>query len=339
MTAIDPWREAPPDPRAGGPLSTTQPPANPINPLRARLLNRGDLATLPEPSPFISDTIDANTVVTVGGAYGTLKSFTVQSWGACVATGRPWLGRPVVQRRTLYIAAEGAPGLDDRLKAWEYAWGVDIPADALWTLPDAVNLSNAVAVKQLAALVSDEGIGFVVVDTLAKCAVGLDENSSRDMGLVVDSLYRLKDATAGGVVAIVHHTGKDKTTIRGSSALEAGVDTVYLAEGDSKLVKLTRTKRKDGPCDDVLRVRLETDKSMKSGFLVSTRDVDMTGSEDTLMSAFMSTFSATGATKAELRDAAGMPSGSFHRALNRLISKGFLVNQGTDARPFYRRTP
>ena len=49
----------------------------------------------------------------------------------------------------------------------------------------------------------------------------------------------------------------------------------------------------------------------------------------------MSAFAATGATKAELRLVAGMPSATFHRSLNSILSLGILRNTGTDKRPYY----
>lgn len=38
--------------------------------LRARLLNRGDLATVPRPKALIADTLDRRTVAFIGGRHG-----------------------------------------------------------------------------------------------------------------------------------------------------------------------------------------------------------------------------------------------------------------------------
>src|SRR3712207_8722728 len=61
----------------------------------------------------------------------------------------------------------------------------------------------------------------------------------------IDAAEQIKRATGSGAVLLVHHTGKDKTTVRGSSALEAAMDTVYTTEGDPLNMRLRRTKRKD----------------------------------------------------------------------------------------------
>lgn len=97
--------------------------------------------------------------------------------------------------------------------------------------------------------------------------------------------------------------------------------------------KLSRTKRKDGPREDVLQLRLST--VLDSGVIVSAVGADMNGKARDLLSVFMSAFGATGATKAELRNVADLPSATFHRAVNELVEGGVLINTGTDARPFY----
>jgi len=301
--------------------------------MRARALTRSQLKDLPRPEPLIDRTIDRRTVAVVAGHFGTLKSFVLQDWAACLATGREWMGRPVEQGRVLYIAAEGAQGLDPRLTAWEYGWQHNIPDDQLITYPEPVNLLDGQAVAELCELAAGCAL---VVDTLARCMVGADENSAKDMGIAVDALYRLRTATGHGTVAVAHHTGKDRATIRGSSALEAGVDTVYTTEGDARLMKLSRTKRKDGPREDILQLRLSP--VLDSGVIVSAIAADMNGRARDLMSVFMSAFVATGATKADLRAVAtksGINSSSFHRSLNELVNAEALVNTGTDSRPFY----
>jgi len=300
--------------------------------MRARLLSRGALAELPEPEPLIDGTIDRRTVAVVAGHFGSLKSFVLQDWAACIATGRPWMGRPVRQGSALYVAAEGAHGLHARFAAWEYGWRRTIPDDALAVLPDPVNLTDPAAVAELCELVA--GRDLVVVDTLARCIVGADENSARDMGIAVDALHRLRDATGDGTVVVAHHTGKDRTTVRGSSALEAGVDTVYQTEGDAGLMRMTRTKRKDGPAADALSLMLSV--VLNSAVVVSAAGVDMNANARALMSVFVSAFGTTGGTKSDLRAVAEMPPASFHRALNELVRGGLLVNDGTEHRPFYR---
>lgn len=306
--------------------------------LRDRILSRSELATLPEPSPLIHRTIDLNTVALLAGYHGSLKSFIAESWAGCVATGHAWSTRPVEPGRVLYLAGEGAHGLHRRFRAWETHHGVTLPDDTLSVLPQPIRLLDGRAVAELRHIVRGEGFRFVVIDTLAKVTAGMDENSAQDMGVAVGALYAIRESTGDGTVLIVHHTGKDRTTVRGSSALEAGVDTVYTTEGDATLVKLTRTKRKDGPTEDVHQLRLHVIDGTSSGVVLPTDDVRL-GSDRAreLVSLFDSHFGSTGASSSTLRDASQMPKATYHRALNDLVTAGVLTNTGTKSRPFYVR--
>jgi hypothetical protein len=207
------------------------------------ILTRSALRNLPDPEPLIGNVLDQGTCSLLYGHRGTYKTFIGIDWAASVATGRNWQGRPVAQRRTLYVAAEGAFGFKGRIDAWETGWDKVIADGELDILPHPVNLTRALEVANLTALIGWGGYGFVVLDTLARCMVGADENSARDIGTVVDHLYRLLDSTPQrrGVILGVHHTGKDGRTLRGSSAFEGGVDTVYSVTRDSGFTTPART--------------------------------------------------------------------------------------------------
>lgn len=291
------------------------------------LLARADLADLPAPEPLITDTIDRRTVAVVAGHYGTCKSFLLQDWAACVATGKRWQGRETSQGKVVYIASEGAYGLHGRFSSWEYAWRRDIPSERLLVLPVPVSLADVGLMAELCAIA--KGVDLVVVDTLARCLVGADENSARDMGMAVDALYQLRDATGGGTVAVAHHTGKDRTTIRGSSALEAGVDTVYKTEGDVRNLRVYRSKRKDGPTEDDIRLRLNmvagTDSAVLSKF---PEGAGNSPSNEALISHMISHYSELGATKSDLVETSGMSKSAVYRAVNDLLKSGGLVTDG-----------
>ncbi len=306
-----------------------------IGELRDKLLSRDQLADLPPPEPLVADTLDRSTIALLVGYHGTGKSFIALSWACSIATGHPWLGRPVTPGRVLYVASEGAEGMHARVTAWEHAWGTKVRN--LDVLPQPWPIASEQYGNALAYAATAAPYALVVIDTLARCAVGLDENSARDMGQVIDGADRIRRASRTTVL-LVHHTGKDRTTVRGSSALEAAADTVYAVEADGAAVTLTRTKRKDGPLRDVLPLKIERG-SQGSCYMSAARGhaPDLDGSAGRLMSAYLSAFAATGATKRELRDQADMPPASFHRALNVLVRDGLLVNEASDVRPFYRQ--
>jgi hypothetical protein len=309
--------------------------------LAVKLLTRAALKELPTPTPLIDNVLDKGTVALLYGKWGTGKSFIALDWGASIATGRNWQNRQTQRLRVLYIAAEGAFGLQARVTAWETGWQRTIGDDDLSILPCAVNLTDDEQVAELAELVEHGGYGLVIIDTLARCMVGADENSAKDCGEVVDALTRLREATPGGlgVVLAVHHTGKDGKTFRGSSVFEAGADTVYAVTEDGGTITLDREKRKDGPKEDTHELCLQSvDESCVVSIHRDGPHVDMPGNAEKLLALFASHFSETGATQAQLRDTAkeqlDMGPSSFHRAVTDLLKRDALRNTGSKARPF-----
>jgi hypothetical protein len=205
-----------------------------------------------------------------------------------------------------------------------------------------VNLTRPLDVANLAALIAWGGYDFVILDTLARCMVGADENSAKDCGVVVDSMVRLLGHTprGRGVVLGVHHAGKDGKTLRGSSAFEGAADTVYFTSRDGAVITLDREKRKDGPEADrhqfVIAPIVGTESCVISKESVHL-GVDKLDRADRLLSTFVHHFANVGATKAELRLVAEMPNATFYRAVSDLLGRGELVNIGTEKRPFYQK--
>jgi len=70
---------------------------------------------------------------------------------------------------------------------------------------------------------------------------------------------RMVKALDGGSVLLVHHTGKDKTTVRGASALEFAMDTVHITSRDvgSPVVSLKQIKNKYGTDGHEVRMAIK----------------------------------------------------------------------------------
>jgi hypothetical protein len=314
--------------------------------LADRLLTRSDLLNLPDPEPMIDNVLDQGTTALLYGKWGTIKTFIAIDWAASVATGRPWQARDTQQRRVLYVVGEGAFGFKGRVDAWESGWQHKIGDDQLSILPEPVNLINSSDVNNLRALIDWGGYDFVVLDTLARCMVGADENSAKDCGVVVDAMTRLLASTPGpgrGVVLGVHHAGKDGKTLRGSSAFESGADTVYFTSRDERVYSVTREKRKDGSEHDHHLLELDPIPGTNSCVIKagsSWSHVGETNERTATLRLIMSQhFGLTGATSAQLRqlavDDGPMTKATFYRALSDLLEQGWLINTGTDKRPFY----
>lgn len=311
--------------------------------LRNRLLTPTGLRSLPDPQPLIHNVLDQGTTALLYGKWASSKSFLALDWACSVATGRAWQGRPTQQARVLYVVAEGVAGFAGRLDAWETGWQSKISDKQMTFLPMPVNLMTA-DVDNLVQLVNADGYELIVLDTLARCMVGGDENSARDAGIVIDAMTNLMYATPErrGVVLGVHHTGKDGKTLRGSSAFESGVDTVYFAERDGQAVSLKRKKRKDGPEADVHKLRLSTvtgtDSCVIDALIGENTGENQSESTALLRKLFSELFSQTGVSNPDLRQLAGdngLSQASFYRARADLLKEGWIVNTGSGARAFF----
>jgi hypothetical protein len=88
-------------------------------------------------------------------------------------------------------------------------------------------------------------VGIIFIDTLNRAMLGLEENSAKDTAKVIQACLFLKKVFRCTVV-VVHHTPKDGSDPRGSSALYAGFDTVLkvIADKAVKLVRMFVTKQK-----------------------------------------------------------------------------------------------
>lgn len=213
-------------------------------------LTRSELGTLPTPDPLIDGVLDKRTLFSVTGRDRSYKSFLVLDWLACLATGQPWLGHAAHTTKCLYVVGEGAYGLHTRLTAWEHYHTVTIPDTHLHIRRAPVNLFKGEAdVSELIERVQREEYGIVVFDTLQRMSSGADSNHARDAGLIVNSLDRIRQTLDGVTVGMVAHTGKTDDDIRGSSAFEDDIDTVWRVkrDDDDPVIQITLAKRKDGP--------------------------------------------------------------------------------------------
>lgn len=110
-------------------------------------------------------------------------------------------------------------------------------------------------VADLAAVVPAGAVVFL--DTLNRAAPTADENSSRDMGEILEAAKRLQAAT-GGLVVLVHHTGKDSARgLRGHSSLFAAMDAAVEVSRDGDRREWKVSKSKDGQDGAALPFGLE----------------------------------------------------------------------------------
>ncbi|MEJ9721986.1 helicase RepA family protein [Escherichia coli] len=203
-------------------------------------------------SYVIKGLIPAESLCSTYGASGSYKSFLAISWSCHVATGMAWGGRRVSKGAVIYIAGEGSMGVKRRVKAWEITHDKVVTdlcivnAPVFPASPDYVE--QVIRTAGLVKSRTGENVRLIVIDTLARCFGGNDENDSRDMGAFIQGCDAIKQAT-GATVLVVHHSGKDETKgARGSSAFRAALDAEYrISRENSEVTALVAacTKMKD----------------------------------------------------------------------------------------------
>ncbi|WP_429328925.1 AAA family ATPase [Paraburkholderia atlantica] len=196
------------------------------SPMRYVLRTATDLLNAPPMEWMVRGLAPRRGLIALYGPPGTGKSFLTLDLAAAVAGGEAeWFGRRVAQYPVTYCALEGEAGMGKRIKAWAQHHEKPLP-DSLRFVTAPFDLLESADIVGLAHAIESAGGsgGLVVLDTLNRAAPGADENSSVDMGNIIAAAKRLQDRL-GGLVLLVHHTGKDATKgLRGHSSLHAALD-------------------------------------------------------------------------------------------------------------------
>lgn len=231
---------------------------------RWNFLSLDDVESLPPPKWLVPGVLTEGSLAAIYGAPESGKSFLAVDMSMAIAGGIDWHGRQVERGGVLYIAAEGAPGLGKRFRAWKVDRCAQGRGFDLHLMRDDLNLAAEKdgGVRAFVQAVTDElgPLRLIVVDTLNQTAAGADENSAKDMGRYIASMKLLRNAT-GAAVVVVHHSGKDLSKgMRGSTALLGAMDTTIEVEraSDGHSIKVTVKKQKDAEREPPMRFNMET---------------------------------------------------------------------------------
>lgn len=197
--------------------------------------------------PLIKGIIHRGTMSVLIGAPGGGKTFLGLDWSYHIAKGLPWAGRPVQQGAVVYLAAEAGNMIMSRLAALQVHYGPlgDAP---LYVIPCSADFAHGPEdAKAVLALIRDiekesgQKVEFFVVDTLNRAMSGGDENSSKDMGAVIQAVDFIREQAKTHTM-IIHHPGKDENKGgRGHSSMLGGTDTEMQISGHV----LSFTKQRD----------------------------------------------------------------------------------------------
>lgn len=227
-------------------------------PNRFPVIPAADFVLLPPPRYLIRGLIPEAEVVVLFGDSGSGKSFFALDMAMAMARGQDWRQRRTRQGRVVYIAAEGAGGMRNRLKAYAEKNSLDLSALPFGLIKAAPNMLLKDDALDLARSIAADGPAMlVIVDTWAQVTPGANENAGEDMGKALTHCKGIHRAT-GATVLLIHHSGKDASKgARGWSGLRAAADAELevIRTPSGRLVRVS--KQKDGEDGEVLGFELD----------------------------------------------------------------------------------
>lgn len=196
------------------------------------LANLGEVQP-PAPSFWIQDYVPARVVTLLGAHGGAGKTMLGLVAAACIATGRPFMGKQTKRARVLFLSGED----DMTTVQWRMAqicreYGIDPAAlDGWLTAIDATeddptlyieSIVNGTRIgiptdgyKQLRSFVED-GHDVLIIDN-ASDVYGADENSRPQVRGFMRALAKLVKGRSGAIILLAH---VDKNTARSNSGTE-----------------------------------------------------------------------------------------------------------------------
>lgn len=220
-----------------------------------KLLYSDDINALPPLKWCVRGVLPSTGLAAGFGPSGSGKSFLFFDMAAAIAEGKRWFGCRVEAAPVVYLVLEGEGGLNLRVRAWESHKGRKLP-DNMACVVQPFNLTTPQNLADMAAVIPAGAVVFI--DTLNRAAPTADENSSKDMGEILQAAKALQ-ASTGGLVVLVHHTGKNTSAgLRGHSSLLAALDAAVEISRDGDDRRWSIAKSKDGQDGNAQQFSLET---------------------------------------------------------------------------------
>lgn len=201
---------------------------------------------------LIENLIPENGTCIAYGPPGSYKSFIALDIGLHITNGINWHNNKLNKSGiVIYLVGEGIQGISKRCKAWHSYYKltdntafITIPFQHIIIHTDD-NISFLIKkITELEEKYNTKTV-LIIIDTLARAMVGIEENSSKDTSIFIHKFDKIKK-TFNCALLYIHHCGKDITRgMRGSSALLGCVDVSIAIENTCRHVNIAVVKQKD----------------------------------------------------------------------------------------------
>lgn len=228
-------------------------------------LNLSQGLTLAEADYLVYGAIERNDLGMIYGDAAAGKTYLSIDLAVSLAAGLNWMNRwkTGAPRKVLYFIAEGRRAFFRRILAAVNGMtqhGIDVKhvydlvEQNFIVVPEVPQLYQIDAKRyvthyiELWRQMNKPQVDMFFVDTLARASVGAEENSSKEAGIVIDSLT-LMQKEIGSAATFIHHSNRTGA-YRGSSAYRGAIDFCFRVEGVYREPrKLTIDKIRDGELD------------------------------------------------------------------------------------------
>ena len=197
---------------------------------------------------WIKNWLPEEALVMIYGASNAGKSFIALDMLLTMSTGLgPWQGFRAKKANCLYLCGEGRAGLRGRVAVWvQEHKGSTTGTFKVSKGPKRLNEQSDLeyVCAQIDLLGSKPDV--IVIDTLNRHYSG-NENDAEEMGGFIESCSELI-ARYHCTVIIIHHTGVSKDAegrARGSSSLNAAIETAICVTNEDGYLTLNQTKQRD----------------------------------------------------------------------------------------------
>lgn len=226
----------------------------PVRPARTfRLLSVADCIAGEPRDYIVKKLLSRGDFGLIVGAPGTGKSVLAPALAYAVAQNTEFMGMRVRGGPVIYVPGEDRHGMRKRVHALSLEHG-DAPGFML--APDITDLRTGKdQIQWLLQTVREKEPALVVLDTLAACFPGGNENSgdTDGMGAVLDvcrAITGIYGERPGPAVLLLHHPSKsDPTQPRGHTSLPADADVTLALQRETggKVVNCSLGKNRNGP--------------------------------------------------------------------------------------------
>lgn len=287
-----------------------------------RFYRSGELGQLPRVEWLVEGLVPSTGTVVLYGREGSGKSFLALR-----------LANIVARRHTvLYIPYEDLPILHQRQAAHDDYFSCRPAADLYYMALDMPVLNEEGAVERFKGCLEREGIkpGLIIFDTFRASTTGLEENSAKEVGAVIDVLKQIKSDLACAIL-IVHHMGKETTKgARGSTVITADTDLSFEVEGadfrqeQAQLILKNRKNKFAARQQDLYVDMIQHQDCLVADF--AEKKAEVSGNNARVLAAIEK--SGRPLTYSELRELSRVSDGSMSYALKWLIKRQKILKEG-----------